>query len=1066
MRKLFALVTSLFFATALLGQGFKVDFLDSSDGLSNSSVIKVFQDSDGVMWLGTWDGLNSWNGRNFNVLKSDRGVPSTISGNVIWDIAEDSDGFLWVCTDRGVDRLDRKTMRLTRFFTQEAESIDGEMPFAIYVDSSDVFVSKDRKGIFRLVDGNFVKVFDSSLSVRKFRMDGVIPVILDKSDNLYRNNSPIDADEVLSNWAGVNDSLIDGDSNYAARNDGLYVNGEKIIGDVHVLSVFKGTQGIVWAGTDMRGVAMVNPQGQRFTSFTNLFGGRAVRCILEDEFGRLLIGTKGAGIYLMTPQGRVVQRVTMEDRLLSNSVYCAVDDGRTVWIGTEGAGLNYVEKPGRRVRYLEIPDALAEFTPTAVYSILPQGRDTLWTGTSGGGLLMLRLDGHTLVGAKRYDADLLGSNVVYSVLDGGDGSLWIGTRGAGVRRLFISEGRIEHIPTGYDVLCLSRTADGCIWAGTSTGLDRIAPDGTVRQYTEKNGLPNNTVHGIVPDSYGGLWLSTNGGLALLDTSDDEIMSFFAPDGIQDNEFSDGAYYAGPTSGLLYFGGIRGITRFDPYFDYGDGFFPPLLRDGFFLDNEPATMEDHMQGGRLTLPHRRGSFSFRFVPLDYLNSHRCELEYLLEGFNRDWVRLGNSSTVVFSNLRPGNYELRVRCSSADHRWSEEEYVLPVRITRRWWESFPAFVIYLVLLALLVNIIMKIRKERADAAREKEIQQAKLRFYSDMGYEFSNALTLMSGPSAELQEGRLSSDQKQYLQTIESSSNRMQGLVKQLIAAMDDIPQQEIPRSRAVYQENEDLSPGQIRQADLLVVDADAGIRAFIGALMSSRFNITEASGGDQALEKMAASQPSLIISAYKLSGKDGLDFLSRVRSDERFRHIPFIMISAHDSVEKQIEALEKGADAYIPKPFNPKYLIATAESLLGRGETLREYGGSARSAVQKLGERTVKNEDKALIVTISDIIIRNMENEALSSEMVAEQAALSKMQLYRKLKAVVDMSPTEFIRHLRLENARKLLKTSHKTAQEIMYACGFSSKTYFYREFQKKYGMTPKQYRDSESAPNA
>ena len=83
MRKLFALVTSLFFATALLGQGFKVDFLDSSDGLSNSSVIKVFQDSDGVMWLGTWDGLNSWNGRNFNVLKSDRDDPSTISGNVI-----------------------------------------------------------------------------------------------------------------------------------------------------------------------------------------------------------------------------------------------------------------------------------------------------------------------------------------------------------------------------------------------------------------------------------------------------------------------------------------------------------------------------------------------------------------------------------------------------------------------------------------------------------------------------------------------------------------------------------------------------------------------------------------------------------------------------------------------------------------------------------------------------------------------------------------------------------------------------------------------------------------------
>ena len=154
-----------------------------------------------------------------------------------------------------------------------------------------------------------------------------------------------------------------------------------------------------------------------------------------------------------------------------------------------------------------------------------------------------------------------------------------------------------------------------------------------------------------------------------------------------------------------------------------------------------------------------------------------------------------------------------------------------------------------------------------------------------------------------------------------------------------------------------------------------------------------------------------------------------------------------------------------KDFNPKHLVATAESLLGRGAVNREYGGSARAAVQQMGEKSVKNEDKALIVSISDIIINNMENEALSVDMVAEQAALSKMQLYRKLKAVVDMSPTEFIRHIRLENARKLLKTSHKTAQEIMYACGFSNKTYFYREFQKKYGMTPKQYRDSERATN-
>ncbi len=122
---------------------------------------------------------------------------------------------------------------------------------------------------------------------------------------------------------------------------------------------------------------------------------------------------------------------------------------------------------------------------------------------------------------------------------------------------------------------------------------------------------------------------------------------------------------------------------------------------------------------------------------------------------------------------------------------------------------------------------------------------------------------------------------------------------------------------------------------------------------------------------------------------------------------------------------------------------------------------ARSAVQQIAGKTVRNEDKDLIVKISDIIIKNIENEALTPEMVAAEAALSKMQLYRKLRSAVGMTPTEFIRSIRLENARKLLRTSHKTALEIMYACGFANKTYFYREFKKKYGVTPKQYRDSE-----
>ena len=1060
MKRLLTLFASLLISLALSAQGFDIDFLTSSDGLSNSSVNAVFQDSRGIMWFGTWDGLNSWNGRSFKVWKSIQDDPKTISGNVVRDIAEDSKGYLWVCTDRGVDRFDPLTRSFKRYFSDEASSIDSEEPFAIYVDSDDVFVYFDRSGVFRLQGDAFVKVFDSTLEVKRFRMDGIIPVVLAKDGRLYRNNQPVDNDFLVGRYKGNNDYYLDDNVFLEARQEGLYADGECILEGIPILSVYRGAQNIIWAGTDMRGVAVINPAGQFFSTYKDFFGGSAVRCFLEDEYGRVLAGTKGSGIFLMTPECAVVQNITMADRLLSNSVYCVADDGETVWIGTEGTGLNYVEKPGSRVRYLEIPDSLHEFAPSCVYSILPRGKDTLWIGTSGGGLIRTVVGGHMLLEARRFSAEVLGSKVVYSVIDGADGTIWIGTRGGGVRRMYLSDERVEAYATGYDVLALLKTEDGCVWAGTSEGLDRIYPDGAIRHYTEKDGLPNNTVHGIVPDRHNCLWISTNGGLARMDPEDGSISSYYVSDGLQGNEFSDGAYYMGATSGQIYFGGVNGFSRFDPESDGGESYQPPLILDSFSLNNEPAALDDYLRGSSLQLLHQKGTFSFSFIPLDYLNSMRCSIRYRLDGFNRDWVNLGSSGTVVFSNLFPGKYTLHVQCSSSDRKWSDEEFVLPVRIIPRWWESPPAFMLYLVILAVAVYFIMRMRSAREEAKKMKEIHQAKLKFFSDMGYEFSNALTLLSGPSAELQGGRLSSDQKRYLETIESSSGRMQSLVKQLIAAIDDIPRQPVPESRAVYGENEDLTVQDVKSADLLVVDEDAGIRAFIGALLSSQFNVTEASGGKDALEKMAVNQPSLIISALKMTGIDGLEFLSRVRSDKRFSHIPFIMLSANDSMDMKIEALEKGADAYMTKPFNPKHLVAKAANLVGRGEAIKEYGGSARSSVRQLAEKTVKKEDKALIVSITDIILKNIENESLSPEMLAGQAALSKMQLYRKLKATMDMTPTEFIRSIRLENAKKLLKTSHKTAQEIMYACGFSSKTYFYREFQKKYGMTPRQYRDS------
>lgn len=179
-----------------------------------------------------------------------------------------------------------------------------------------------------------------------------------------------------------------------------------------------------------------------------------------------------------------------------------------------------------------------------------------------------------------------------------------------------------------------------------------------------------------------------------------------------------------------------------------------------------------------------------------------------------------------------------------------------------------------------------------------------------------------------------------------------------------------------------------------------------------------------------------------------------------RHIPVILLSAKSSVENQIEGLETGADAYLGKPFHPRHLQAVINSLLHREEVLMDYSKSPYSALEQFEGNLVKKEDKELITAITEVIYNNIDNDKLSIDLIAGETAVSKMQLYRKIKETLNMTPTEYIRYIRLEQAEKLLKTTNKTVQEIMYDCGFNSKTYFYREFAKKYHVTPKEYRDN------
>lgn len=216
---------------------------------------------------------------------------------------------------------------------------------------------------------------------------------------------------------------------------------------------------------------------------------------------------------------------------------------------------------------------------------------------------------------------------------------------------------------------------------------------------------------------------------------------------------------------------------------------------------------------------------------------------------------------------------------------------------------------------------------------------------------------------------------------------------------------------------------------------------------------------EALKEIEHNHPDIIISDIVMPNMDGLSLINKLKSDLKTSYIPIIGISAKASVEDQINAFNHGADAYIVKPFHPGQVISTIENLLSRQMLLKDYFNSSMSSVKVKDGIVLHPEDEELIQNVTDFIKNNIDDELLSPSSIAEFVGVSKATLYRKFKEIIDKTPSEFVRGIRLEYAAKLLRTTKLTVSEIMFKCGFSNKSYFYREFLKQYGVSPKDYRN-------
>ena len=391
----------------------------------------------------------------------------------------------------------------------------------------------------------------------------------------------------------------------------------------------------------------------------------------------------------------------------------------------------------------------------------------------------------------------------------------------------------------------------------------------------------------------------------------------------------------------------------------------------------------------------------------------------------------------------------------------------------WQKIISILAVAVVVLLLIMIFYrrKVRREKEKLNEQrKQMADDKIAFFTNVSHQLRTPLTLVSGPLNRLmQADNYTEEQKMLLQVVLRNVGQLETLTadvlnfKEQVDAMNQASADEACEKELSQHVLRDSRHQMLLQQDveelstILIVDDNEDIRSYLRVLLAGQYYVIEASDGQNGLRLAKESVPDLIVSDVMMPVMDGLTFCSKIKEDEVTSHIPVILLTARSEESQRIEGYEHGADAYITKPFSDHLLLVRISNLLqARRQRKNDEGKQMLSAediqTDEPGERMfLERFKKAAKSHIGDA---NLRMDDLGSEL-----SLSKVQMYRKVKALTGKTPAEVLREMRMQKAYSLLKQTDKTISEVAAEVGFAIPGYFSACFKKQFGINPTELRD-------
>lgn len=757
------------------------------EGLSQSIVHFISQDSKGLIWISTQEGLNCYDGYKFKVFKNDIYDSNSIPDNNVYITFEDRSEKLWIGTGNfGLSVYDPEKNLFSKILLSE-NKYNENISSIVEDKKGNIWVGTFGRGLYKISNYEVSDyISKDNLSRDTINCDEVYSLYYDEvTDELYVGTwtgglniinltsmkischiaCPENPDSISDNrikhifkdtkkniWITTHQNGL---NRFNETKSGFikYLHdreNENTIPDNVLTHICEDHEGMLWIATKNKGLCKYDSTKDNFTRFSfdrnnpHSLSCNWVMCLHVDFTNVLWLGTWGEGICKLDLQQKKFLRVSKnlidENNVKFNQVSSiCVDRNQNFWIGTfnSGAYRSKIDDPSIAKKFSDIekksvyciieddrkriwfsselhglccydPDNDSfeiydhekfNFKEIRIFPILQDklNKDLLWIGTDSNGLFLFDISKKQFIDLR--GADALSNITIYSLYMDSDGLLLIGSQGNGIF-IFDTKNKVlvNNIHFAKDmyrdsIWCITEDNIGNLWFGTSNGLAGFSKSSNLlKRFTEADGLINNTINGILIDERNRLWLSTNKGLSRFESIIGKFTNYVTGDGISGNEFNSFSYFK-DKNGVMYFGGMSGLTYFDPLKINDNPHKPDIIITNFEIFNKPVTgspdnpflKKNITYADEINLTYRESVFSFRFAALIFNNPQKNQYAYKMEGFDKDWTECGTRRRVTYTNLNPGDYVFRVKGSNNDGVWNEEGTSVKIHISPPYWKT---------------------------------------------------------------------------------------------------------------------------------------------------------------------------------------------------------------------------------------------------------------------------------------------------------------------------------------------------------------------------------------------